>query len=368
MSRYLLLARHYPAAIITCIALVALLLLARAAARSTAVGADLPSTIDEGPSPANLIRNAPAMMNLTTPTSTTAATPAHPAGADHPHRPIVIAHRGASGYLPEHTLAGYALGFGLGADWLEPDVVLTRDGELICLHDIHLERTTNVETAFPDRARADGRWYAIDFSLDEIRQLQIDGPAEHGDGSGPLPIGGGFHIPTLREMLELVHLLKARTGRRAGVIIEPKQPAFHRHENQPIEPVLLHLLAEFHLTRREDPVVVQSFDAASLRFMREDLKTDLSLCFLCGNMEDVDRIGGLEAIAPIVQSIGPNRKLAEENDAFILREAKRLNLETYPWTFGRDLDLMRRFFHVHKVTGLFTDYPDAGVIAANQAP
>ena len=84
---------------------------------------------------------------------------------------IVIAHRGASGYLPEHTLPAYALAHGMGADFIEPDLVLTRDGHLICLHDIYLQETTNVEQLFPDRARDDGRWYAADFTLDEIRRL-----------------------------------------------------------------------------------------------------------------------------------------------------------------------------------------------------
>ena len=80
-------------------------------------------------------------------------------------RPLVIAHRGASGSLPEHTLPAYAMAYALGADFVEPDLVRTRDGAFICLHDIHLEDTTDVETRFPDRKRADGRWYAADFDL-----------------------------------------------------------------------------------------------------------------------------------------------------------------------------------------------------------
>ena len=76
---------------------------------------------------------------------------------------IVIAHRGASGYLPEHTLEAYSMAYGLGADYIEPDLVLTADGKFIALHDIHLEGTTNVEDLFPDRKREDGKWYAIDL-------------------------------------------------------------------------------------------------------------------------------------------------------------------------------------------------------------
>jgi len=84
---------------------------------------------------------------------------------------LVIAHRGASGYLPEHTLAAYAMAYALGADFIEPDLVRTRDGAFICLHDIHLEPTTDVEDVFPDRKREDGRWYAADFDLAEVRRL-----------------------------------------------------------------------------------------------------------------------------------------------------------------------------------------------------
>ena len=87
--------------------------------------------------------------------------------------PIVIAHRGASGYLPEHTLAAKAMAHAMGAGFIEQDVVLSRDGAAIVLHDIHLDSTTNVAQCFPDRARTDGRFYAIDFDLQEIRQLRV---------------------------------------------------------------------------------------------------------------------------------------------------------------------------------------------------
>ena len=87
--------------------------------------------------------------------------------------PIVIAHRGASGYLPEHTLAAKALAHGMGANFIEQDVVLSKDGTAIVLHDIHLDSTTDVAQRFPGRARADGRFYAIDFDIQEIRQLRV---------------------------------------------------------------------------------------------------------------------------------------------------------------------------------------------------
>ena len=90
-----------------------------------------------------------------------------------PIRPVVIAHRGASGYLPEHTFPAKALAYSMGADYLEQDVVATSDDELVVLHDIHLDRVTNVHTLFPERHRPDGRYYVRDFALDEIRQLLV---------------------------------------------------------------------------------------------------------------------------------------------------------------------------------------------------
>src|SRR5262245_10608653 len=87
--------------------------------------------------------------------------------------PIVIAHRGASGYLPEHTLEGKALAFGLGADYLEQDVVATRDSQLVVLHDLYLDDVTDVAERFPGRQRQDGRHYAIDFDLVELQQLSV---------------------------------------------------------------------------------------------------------------------------------------------------------------------------------------------------
>ena len=110
-------------------------------------------------------------------------------------RPLVFAHRGASGYLPEHTLEAYTLAVAQGADHVEPDVVATRDGVLICLHDVHLERVTDAAAVYPDRARSDGRWYALDFTLAELRRLQVTAAGRH-----DLP---GCGIPTLDEMVGL---------------------------------------------------------------------------------------------------------------------------------------------------------------------
>ena len=125
-------------------------------------------------------------------------------------RPLIIAHRGASGYLPEHTLESKALAYGMGADYLEQDVVASRDGELIVLHDIHLDRVSNVSEIFPRRRREDGRYYARDFDLSELRDLNV-GERRGDDGAlavypGRFPTDQGrFSISTLAEEIQMTY-------------------------------------------------------------------------------------------------------------------------------------------------------------------
>jgi glycerophosphoryl diester phosphodiesterase len=115
-----------------------------------------------------------------------------------PH-PIVIAHRGASGYLPEHTLAAKAMAHAMGAHFIEQDVVLSRDGTPIVLHDIHLDSTTDVAQAFPGRARDDGRYYAIDFDIEEIRELRVHERTHLGTGLGRAVYPGRFPVEELPQ-------------------------------------------------------------------------------------------------------------------------------------------------------------------------
>lgn len=126
---------------------------------------------------------------------------------------IVIAHRAASGYLPEHTLEAVALAYGMGADFIEQDLVLTKDGVPLVLHDIHLDTTTDVRKKFPDRARIDGRWYAIDFTLEEIKSLKvherIDPKKDMAVFPSRFPVGHAkFEIPTFVEEIELIQGIK----------------------------------------------------------------------------------------------------------------------------------------------------------------
>ena len=218
--------------------------------------------------------------------------------------PLVIAHRGASGYLPEHTLPAYAFGYALGADYIEPDLVLTRDGVFICLHDIHLEATTDVEQRFPDRRRSDGRWYALDFDLAEIQSLNV-----HERLPGRYPQDRGrYQVPTFEEMIELVQGLNRSTGRDVGIYPELKAPTWHRTEGKPMEEAFLALLERHGYEGPDAMVFVQVFEKEPLRRMRE-LGSELPQVYLIGGMQRADlEEGSLRDIATFAQGIGPSKE------------------------------------------------------------
>lgn len=280
--------------------------------------------------------------------------------------PIIIAHRGASGYLPEHTLAAYAMAHAMGADFLEPDLVMTRDGILIARHDVVLEETTDVAAVFPDRRRADGHWYAADLDLAEVRRLQA---RERTDRRFRRD-SHGFGVPTFEEILQLVTELNRLTGRTVGVYPETKQPAWHRAAGLALEEPLLTLLERYGYRRRADPVFVQSFEEASLRHMRASLGTRLRLVQLVSDGERVTP-EGLDAIATYADALGPDRALIEgvpgSADPALVKRCHARGLAVHPFTFRADaVDArypgfeaeLRHFLGTLKVDGLFTDHPD----------
>ncbi len=295
---------------------------------------------------------------------------------------LVIAHRGASGYLPEHTLEDYSMAYGMGADYVEPDLVLTKDGVFICLHDIHLERTTNVEEVFPDRAREDGRWYAADFNLSEIKQLKVHERA-NADGT---PVFAGrfpqnksdFEIPTFAEMIELVQGLNKATGRNVGIYPEIKSPTWHAAEGLPMEEKLLEVLAEYGYDDQNDTVYVQSFENHSLKIMRNDLHTKLPLVQLVdsGNNSDTGENyssmvteEGLKEIAGYADGVGPYKVYIEANPDLV-QWAHDDGLQVHTWTLRADslpakyqnfTSELRQFYFVYGVDGLFTDFTDKAV-------
>lgn len=283
---------------------------------------------------------------------------------------IVIAHRGASGYLPEHTLEAYAAAHAMGADYIEPDLVLTKDNVFICLHDIYLEPTTNVEELFPDRKRADGRWYAADFSLAEVKRLSV-----HERLNNRFPQGNPrFDVPTFVEMVELVQGMNKTTGRIAGIYPELKEPTWHRDNGLPMEESFVQIMAQFGYSGKDAKAFVQCFEAEPLRRMREELKSELPMIQLIDSAkESQDMLGdaGLAAIAKYADGIGPAKSLVAK-DPDLVKRAHEHGLAVHPFTFRADNvpasarsfeDEIKQARDAWGVDGVFTDHPDRAVKA-----
>ena len=197
---------------------------------------------------------------------------------------IVIAHRGASGYLPEHTLPAKAMAYAQGADYLEQDLVMTKDDQLVVLHDHYLDRVTDVAERFPDRARKDGRYYAIDFTLAEIRSLKFTEGFEIENGKkkqvypGRFPMGkSDFRIHTFQDEIEFVQGLNHSTGKNIGIYPEIKAPWFHHQEGKDIAAKTLEVLKQYGYTSKKDKVYLQCFDAAELKRIKTELEPKMGM-------------------------------------------------------------------------------------------
>lgn len=290
---------------------------------------------------------------------------------------VVIAHRGASGYLPEHTLEAYTMAYALGADYVEPDLALTKDGVFVCIHDIYLELTTNVKEVFPDRAREDGRWYVADFTLAEIKQLRVhERTRKEGTpyfpGRFPLVLSK-FEVPTLTEMIELIQGLNKSTGRNVGIYPEIKQPSWHAKQGLPMEEALLRILNLYGYKGPDAKVYLQCFEAESLKKLRFELGTDLSLVQLIGGSgETYDQMvteAGLDEIATYANGIGLDKVRIEANPDFVSWAHER-GLIVHPYTFRADSlpdqyrtleEELYQFYIIYDVDGLFTDFTDRAI-------
>jgi glycerophosphoryl diester phosphodiesterase len=279
-------------------------------------------------------------------------------------RPLVIAHRGASAHLPEHTLAAYARAIADGADLIEPDLVMTRDGVLVARHENEIGTTTDVADHPCFAARRTSRdidgvavegWFTEDFTLAELKILRTRErlPALRGtahDGQHP--------IATLEEIIELLAAENARRGRAVGLIPELKHGSFFARAGLPMERRLLDTLRA-HACTRSVPVMVQSFEPASLRTLRAGLG-DLTNVRLLQLMDEPDmqpwdvRDGGgtrryadlltpagLREVAAYADAIGPNARAILPLDdegrlgppTALVRNAHAAGLEVHAWTF-----------------------------------
>lgn len=305
--------------------------------------------------------------------------------------PIVIAHRGASGYLPEHTLAAKAVAHAQGADYVEQDVVLSKDGVPVVLHDIHIDTVTDVATRFPGRARPDGRFYAIDFTLAELKQLAASERFDPRTGKAVFgsrfPRGrSSFQVPTLEEELQLVQGLNQSTGRAVGVYPEIKDPAWHRQQGQDISRIVIGVLARYGYRTKADKAYLQCFDFEEVKRIRGELGYAGRLVQLIadapqpGSTTDHARLQtreGLAGVAKVADGIGPSLGMVVRGKiddqlqySDLVKDAHALGLEVHPYTFRADAlpewagsfdELLRAFLVDAGVDGIFTDHPDKGV-------
>lgn len=267
-----------------------------------------------------------------------------------------IAHRGASAYAPEHTLAAYRLALQQGANFVEQDLAVTKDGVLICLHDDTLERTTNVEDVFPDRGTVDPAtgtrpWLAIDFTLAEIERLDA--------GSWFHERFAGERVPTWEEAVEAVGA--------AGLYPELKSPALYRDRGIDMKRLFVESLPALKLTTRPaGSLILQSFDEVVLRLLARDLP-GVPRTFLIEARDGARWLTerGFRDIAQFATGIGPSKALLDGRPG-IVRNAHAAGLTVTPYTFtsrvpGRIADVreeMRYYLEELDVDSVFTDNPD----------
>jgi glycerophosphoryl diester phosphodiesterase len=226
--------------------------------------------------------------------------PATAAAHDQPH-PLVIGHRGTAGYLPDHTLPGYALAIKLGADYIEPDLVSTKDGYLVARHEPNINATTDVaehpefadrkRTAVIDGVETEPDWFVSDFTLAELRTLRAKQPF----ADRPQRFNGKFRIPTLEEVIALAKRYSKRYHRTIGIYPETKHPTYHKSIGLPLERKLVKILDKAGLNRRRSPVFIQSFETANLK--RLNKLTPVRLVQLI-DANDVNPDGSLDYTAP----------------------------------------------------------------------
>ncbi len=277
---------------------------------------------------------------------------------------LVIAHRGAPGYLPEHTAPGYDLAIRMGADYIEPDLVFTKDGHLIVRHDHYLSDTTDVadhpefasrKTQKPGHERED--WFSEDFTLAEIKTLR----ARQAFASRSHAADGKFEILTFDEFLTLAKGRTTMAGKPVGVYPETKLPSYFQSLGYDFETAVLAALARHGFDRPGSPVFIQSFEDGILRALRP--KTDLPLIMLLEKADGAD----MQDIAAYADGIGPFKGLLVNKDGTssgMVEAAHGAGLAVHPWTFRSDM-LPEQFANAQAefdffldlgIDGLFTDF------------
>lgn len=318
---------------------------------------------------------------------------------------LIIAHRGASGYLPEHTLESKALAFGQGADYLEQDLVMTKDNHLVVIHDHFLDGLTDVAQKFPGRARADGKYYVPDFTLAEIRSLQMTENFKTENGK-QVPVypdrfplwQGSFKIHTFEEELQFVRGLEKSSGKRIGIYPEIKAPWLHHQEGKDIARATLAMLKKYGYTQKSDPVYLQTFDFNELKRIKTELLPQMGMNVKLvqlvaysdwgetqarqnGRWVNYDydwmfKPGAMKEIARYADGVGPAwYMLLEEKQSRpghivatpMAADIQTTQLQLHPYTVRRETlppyvrnidEMYAALFEQAKADGIFTDFPD----------
>lgn len=282
--------------------------------------------------------------------------------------PLVIAHRGASGYLPEHTTEAAAFAHALGADYIEQDVVLSKDGIAVVLHDVTLDDVSDVAKVFPDRRR-DGKYFVFDFTLAELRQLTLH---ERTGNTARFPAGQGrFLIRTLSEHLELIAGMNSSRQTKTGVYVEVKQPALHRQHGLDVTKEVLRVLDQYGFRAAKHRAFVQCFDAAELLRMRTELQCQLPLIQLYGEMPTDESLAAagrvVDGIGVPISAVVPKAVNGEPYLTKLVQTAHEHTLQVHVWTLRDDRlpkwatsseDLIEWLVRNGGVDGIFTDFPD----------
>jgi glycerophosphoryl diester phosphodiesterase len=315
--------------------------------------------------------------------------------------PIIIAHRGASGYRPEHTLTAYELAIDMGANFIEPDLVITKDGVLIARHENEISETTNVaiHLEFANRKTTkliDGKlksgWFSEDFTLAEIKTLRAKEriPKIRPQNTS---YDGLYEIPTLQEIIDLAQHKTVETGRTIGIYPETKHPTYFRSLDLALEEPLLEVLYMNGYNGKDAPIFIQSFEVGNLQYLSE--KTDLPLVQLLNDKgqpydfilqgdtrqyKDLVNLEELQKIANYAQAIGINKNLLVSRDISekllppnnLIENAHVASLLIHVWTFRNEdvflpLDFQgnpqaeyQLFFDLG-IDGVFSDNPDLAV-------
>lgn len=275
-------------------------------------------------------------------------------------RKTLIAHRGASGLAPEHTPAAYKLAMEYKADFVEPDLGVTKDNVLVCLHDDTLERTTNIAEVFPNRTssvemRQPGpHWLALDFTLAEIKRLDA--------GKWFKPEFAGQRVPTFQEMIDLV-----RTRPGTGIYPELKSPELYKSRNIDQVKLFVDMVRKNGLEKpdslRSMPVIIQSFDEEAVRRVATELPT-IPRVFLTSNEKDITE-ARLKELKTFATGIAPEKRLVAAHPELV-KMAHDLGLTVTCWTFRADektafasvKEEMSAFLYTHGIDALFTNNPE----------